>query len=74
MASKLRLTRSVVNDVRSFFGDLVYDIVIPRNVRIPEAPSHGKPVMLYDFHSVGAQSYIRLAAEVLRREKGEKHE
>lgn len=69
-----RLSRSVVNDVRSFFGDLVYDIVIPRNVRIPEAPSHGKPVMLYDFHSVGAQSYIRLAAEVLRREKGEKHE
>jgi len=66
-----RLSRSVVNDVQSFFGDLVFDTVIPRNVRIPEAPSHGKPVMLYDFRSVGAQSYIRLAGEVLRREKGE---
>lgn len=64
-----RLSRSVVNDVRSFFGDLVYETVIPRNVRIPEAPSHGKPVMLYDFKSVGAQSYIHLAGEVLKREK-----
>ncbi len=63
------LSKSVVNDVRTFFGKLVYETVIPRNVRIPEAPSHGKPVMLYDFKSVGAQSYIRLAGEVLKREK-----
>jgi len=68
-----RLSRSVDNDVRSFFKDLVYDTVIPRNVRIPEAPSHGKPVMLYDFRSTGAQSYIRLAGEILNREKGEQH-
>ena len=68
-----RLSRSVVNDVRSFFKDLVYDTVIPRNVRIPEAPSHGKPVMLYDFRSTGAQSYIRLAGEILTRQKGEKN-
>lgn len=63
------LSKSVVNDVRSFFKDLVFDTVIPRNVRIPEAPSHGKPVMLYDFRSVGAQNYIRLAGEILKREK-----
>ncbi len=64
-----RLSRSVVKDVQDYFGDLVFDTLIPRNVRIPEAPSHGKPVMLYDFRSVGAQSYIKLAGEVLRREK-----
>ena len=66
-----RLSKSVVNDVKSYFKDLVYETIIPRNVRIPEAPSHGKPVMLYDFRSVGAQSYIKLAAEILKREKGE---
>lgn len=63
------LSKSVDQDVRSFFGSLVYETVIPRNVRIPEAPSHGKPVMIYDFKSVGAQSYIKLAGEVLKREK-----
>ena len=68
-----RLSKSVVNDVQSFFKDLVYETVIPRNVRIPEAPSHGKPVMLYDFRSTGAQSYIRLAGEILTREKGVKN-
>ena len=68
-----RLSKSVVNDVRSFFKELVYETVIPRNVRIPEAPSHGKPVMLYDFRSTGAQSYINLAGEILTREKGEKN-
>ena len=66
-----RLSKSVVNDFKSYFKDLVYETIIPRNVRIPEAPSHGKPVMLYDFRSVGAQSYIKLAAEILKREKGE---
>lgn len=63
------LSRSIVSDVKDFFGSQVYNTLIPRNVRIPEAPSHGKPVMIYDFKSVGAQSYIRLAAEVLKREK-----
>lgn len=55
-------------DVREFFGDKVYRTVIPRNVRVSEAPSHGKPVLLYDMRCMGAQAYIRLAAEVLRRE------
>jgi chromosome partitioning protein len=59
----------VAADVRGHFGDKVYDTVIPRNVRISEAPSHGKPVLLYDFRSAGAQAYIHLASEVLRREQ-----
>jgi chromosome partitioning protein len=49
----------------------VYETVIPRNIRVSEAPSHGKPVILYDFRSVGAQAYIRLAQELLRRERPE---
>ena len=67
------LSKSVVQDVRSYFGDMAFETIIPRNVRIPEAPSHGKPVMLYAFKSVGAQSYLQLAKEVLHREKGEQH-
>ena len=63
------LCKSVVQDVKSYFGELVFETIVPRNVRIPEAPSHGKPVMLYDFRSVGAQSYVHLAKEVLEREK-----
>ena len=63
------LCKSVVQDVKSYFGSLVFETIVPRNVRIPEAPSHGKPVMLYDFKSVGAQSYVHLAKEVLNREK-----
>ena len=59
----------VAADVRGHFGDKVYDTVIPRNVRISEAPSHGKPVLIYDFRSAGAQAYIHLASEVLRREQ-----
>ena len=62
------LSFMVEKDVRSYFGDLVYQTVIPRNVRISEAPSHGKPIMIYDFKSMGAQSYINLAKEVLIRE------
>lgn len=63
------LTQMVEDDVRSFFGKKVYDTVIPRNVRISEAPSHGKPVLLYDFKCSGSQAYISLAGEVLKREK-----
>lgn len=59
----------VAADARSFFGDRVYDTVIPRNVRLSEAPSHGKPVALYDGRSPGAVAYSKLAEEVLRREK-----
>jgi chromosome partitioning protein len=60
----------VANDVREYLGDVVYQTVIPRNVRISEAPSHGKPVLLYDMKSAGAQAYIKLAGELLRRLRG----
>jgi chromosome partitioning protein len=64
------LSDLVAADVRGFFGNQVYQTVIPRNIRVSEAPSHGKPVILYDFRSPGAQAYVRLASEVLRRERG----
>ena len=57
----------VAADVRGHFGDKVYKTVIPRNVRVSEAPSHGLPVLIYDHRCPGAQAYIRLAAEILRR-------
>jgi chromosome partitioning protein len=63
------LSDLVAADARGFFGDAVYETVIPRNIRVSEAPSHGKPVLLYDFRSPGAQAYVRLAGEVLRRER-----
>jgi len=63
------LSEMVAEDVRSHFGDKVYKTVIPRNVRVSEAPSHGQPVLIYDMHCAGAQAYIHLAGEVLRREK-----
>ena len=63
------LSDLVAADARSFFGDRVYDTVIPRNVRLSEAPSHGKPVALYDGRSPGAIAYAKLADEVLRRER-----
>jgi chromosome partitioning protein len=61
------LCDQVARDVRGHFGTRVFDTMIPRNVRIAEAPSHGKPVLIYDHACAGAQAYIRLAAEVLRR-------
>jgi chromosome partitioning protein len=63
------LSDLVAADVRDHFGDKVYDTVIPRNVRVSEAPSHGKPVLLYDFRCPGSQAYVHLAGEVLRRER-----
>ena len=63
------LSNLVAADVRTHFGEKVYDTVIPRNVRISESPSHGKPVLLYDFRSPGAQAYVHLASEVLKRER-----
>lgn len=63
------LSELVAADARGFFGHAVYETVIPRNVRVTEAPSHGKPVLLYDFRSPGAQAYVRLAGELLRRER-----
>ncbi len=63
------LSQMVEDDVRNYFGKKVYQTVIPRNVRISEAPSHGKPVLLYDFGCSGSQAYISLTGEVLKREK-----
>ena len=66
------LSQMVEDEVRQYFGNKVYETVIPRNVRISEAPSHGKPVLLYDFKCVGAQAYISLARELLNREENKK--
>ena len=63
------LAGQVVADVRSFMGEKVYETIIPRNVRISEAPSHGKPVLLYDLKCVGSQAYVRLASEIIQRER-----
>ncbi|MFL5337178.1 MAG: ParA family protein, partial [Geminicoccaceae bacterium] len=63
------LSDMVAADVRGFFGDKVYETVIPRNVKVSEAPSHGKPVLIYDMRCPGAQAYIHLAGEMLKREK-----
>ncbi len=60
---------SVAEDVRSYFGQKVYQTTIPRNVRISEAPSYGKPVLLYDWRCAGSQAYIHLASEMLYREQ-----
>nr|MDJ0511906.1 chromosome partitioning protein ParA [Methyloceanibacter sp.] len=59
----------VVQDVRDVLGDKVYTTVIPRNVRVAESPSHGKPVLLYDYKCSGSQAYIQLASEVIERER-----
>jgi len=61
------LSDMVAKDARSYFGDKVYRTVIPRNVRVSEAPSHGAPVLIYDVACAGAQAYIKLASEVLRQ-------
>ena len=63
------LSDSVESEVRDHFGEIVYETVIPRNVRVSEAPSYGKPVLLYDTACAGSQAYIHLASEVLRREQ-----
>jgi len=63
------LSDMVAADVRNHFGDKVYETVIPRNVRVSEAPSFGKPVLLYDWRCAGSQAYIHLASEVLKQER-----
>lgn len=63
------LSDMVAADVREHFGDKVYRTVIPRNVRVSEAPSHGKPVLVYDWRCAGSQAYIHLASEILKRER-----
>jgi chromosome partitioning protein len=63
------LSGQVVADVREFMGKKVYDTVIPRNVRVSEAPSYGQPVLVYDLKCVGSEAYLRLATEVIQRER-----
>ena len=63
------LSGQVVADVREFMGAKVYDTVIPRNVRVSEAPSYGKPVLVYDLKCSGSEAYLRLATEIIQREK-----
>jgi chromosome partitioning protein len=64
------LSAQVAADVRDHMGSVVYNTVIPRNIRVSEAPSHGKPVLLYDINCAGSRAYLHLASEVLRRERG----
>jgi chromosome partitioning protein len=63
------LSGQVVADVREFMGRKVYDTIIPRNVRVSEAPSYGKPVLVYDLKCSGSEAYLRLATEIIQREK-----
>ena len=65
------LTSQIEEDVRDFLGTKVYKTVIPRNVRISEAPSHGKPALIYDLSCSGSQAYLKLAGELLKREKAQ---
>ena len=67
--SRNNLASQVVADVRQFMGNKVYETIIPRNVRISEAPSYGKPVLVYDLKCVGSEAYLRLATEIIQREK-----
>ncbi|HUA62154.1 MAG TPA: ParA family protein [Verrucomicrobiae bacterium] len=66
---RTNLTRQVANDLKEFFGDQVFHTVIPRSIRIAEAPSFGKPILAYDPRSKGAESYIQLAKEILDHEQ-----
>jgi len=65
------LSDQVVDDVRRVLGDKVYTTIIPRNVRVAESPSAGKPVLLYDYRCSGSQAYIQLASEVIERERAD---
>ena len=64
-----RLAVQVAEDVRAHMGEKVYDTMIPRNVRISEAPSHGLPALIYDLRCPGSQAYIKLAGEMIKRER-----
>jgi chromosome partitioning protein len=65
--ARLNLSRQVAEDAREYFGGGVFETVIPRNVRLAEAPSFGKPIILYDVASVGAQAYVKVAGELMKR-------
>jgi chromosome partitioning protein len=62
-------SREIADSVRAYFGAKVYDTVIPRNIRVAEAPSHGQPILIYDHACIGSQAYIQLASEVIARER-----
>ena len=72
--SRNNLCRQVCTDVKNHFKEIVFDQVIPRNVKLSESPSHGKPVLLYDISSTGSQSYLNLAQEVMQRLEPQKDE
>jgi chromosome partitioning protein len=63
--SRNNLSHQVADEVKNHFKDKVFETIIPRNIRLSEAPSHGKPVLLYDIHSKGAESYLSLAREIM---------
>ena len=69
MYMRNRLNNQVVSEVREYFGELAYDTIIQRNIRLGEAPSHGKPIMLYDASAAGAVAYLTLAKEFLKRNR-----
>ncbi len=70
---RTNLTRQVAKDLKDFFGDDVFRTIIPRSIRLAEAPSYGKPILLYDVRSKGAESYIQLAKEILQNEQTRGH-
>ncbi len=65
--ARINLSRQVAADAREYFGDKVFNTVVPRNIRLAEAPSFGKPIILYDVASAGAQAYLKVATELLQR-------
>ena len=67
--ARTSLSKEVATEVRAFFGAKVYETMIPRNIRVAEAPSHGKPILLYDYDCPGSQAYIKLAHEIIARER-----
>jgi chromosome partitioning protein len=67
--ARLNLSRQVATEAREYFGAQVFETVVPRNVRLAEAPSFGKPIILYDVASIGAQAYVNVAKELMRRNK-----
>ncbi len=69
--ARLNLSKQVATEAREYFGGQVFETVIPRNVRLAEAPSFGKPILMYDVQSVGSKSYLSLAQELLRRNPAE---
>ena len=67
--ARANIAHQVVDEVRGHFKELVFKSVVPRNVRLSEAPSHGKPILLYDIKSKGCESYLAVGKELIRREK-----